>query len=220
MKPRQDWPAPVWDLPTRIFHWSLLLLGGASWASAELGEMKVHAWCGYALLVLVAFRLVWGCIGSTHARFGDFLRGPATVRRHWRGRIPHGEGHNPAGGWSVIAMLVLILVQGVTGLFNDDEIAFAAPLAHLPDADTAGALAAWHEINFNLLLALVALHVGTVLLYLRRGRNLIGPMLHGGKASRAVYTAPAWLALLVAGIAALLLWGLLALVPPPPPVFL
>jgi cytochrome b len=213
--------APLWDLPVRLFHWSLPVLLLTAWLSAEFDALDIHEWCGYTVLVLVSFRIVWGFIGSRHARFSDFLRSPAAAIRYLRGREPEREGHNPAGAWSVLAMLALLLAQGVTGLFNSDDVGFSGPLVHALDDDLVDTLAAWHEVNFNLLLALVALHVGTVLFYLlRRKRNLIRPMLDGGASTTAEEPRPAWLALLVIGALAGLLYWLLSLAPEPPPPFL
>lgn len=211
--------APVWDLPTRIFHWSLLPLLAAAWTSAEQGWMDVHAWCGYSLLTLLLFRIAWGFAGSTHSRFADFLRGPSEVIAHFRGSVRERPGHNAAGGWSVMAMLSLLLVQGLTGLFNEDDIAFSGPLSHLA-GDLAGAIHEWHEFNFDLLLVLVLVHVATILLYLKRGRNLLQAMVWGGVAAPGARRAPAWRALALLAGAALALWLVLRLLPAPPPVFL
>jgi len=213
--------ALLWDLPVRLFHWSLPLLVVTAWISAEYDAMDVHEWCGYTVLVLVGFRIVWGFIGSRHARFSDFLRSPAAALRYLRGLEPERPGHNPAGGWSVIAMLTLLAAQGVTGLFNSDDVSFEGPLVRALDRGSVDALAAWHEPNFWLLLALVALHIGTVLFYLlRRQKNLIAPMLNGGESSAAGTPRPLWLALVViAVLSGLLYWGL-SLAPPPPAPFL
>jgi len=212
-------PAPVWDLPTRLFHWSLPPLLATAWISAEQGWMDTHAWCGYTLLTLLLFRILRGFAGSTHSRFADFLRGPSGVVAYLRGGVPERPGHNPAGGWSVMAMLLLLLVQGGTGLFNEDDIAFSGPLSHLAGT-MAGTIHAWHEWNFNLLLALVLVHVGAVMRYQRRGRKLLQAMVGGGTAGAGTKNAPWWLALLLLGGSALALWLLLRLLPEPPPVFL
>lgn len=211
--------APVWDLPTRVFHWSLLPLLAAAWTSAEQGWMDVHAWCGYSLLTLLLFRIAWGFAGSTHSRFADFLRGPSEVIAHFRGNARERPGHNAAGGWSVMAMLSLLLVQGLTGLFNEDDISFSGPLSHLAGR-MGGAIHEWHELNFDLLLVLVLVHVATVLLYLKRGRNLLRAMVWGGVAAPGARHAPQWLALAFLAGAALALWLVLRLLPAPPPVFL
>ncbi|MBK9666983.1 MAG: cytochrome b/b6 domain-containing protein [Gammaproteobacteria bacterium] len=207
--------APVWDLPTRLFHWSLPPLLVASWASAEFDRLEIHQWCGYTMLTLIAFRIVWGFVGSTHARFASFLRGPRAVIDYWRNKGPLPEGHNPAGGWSVMLMLILLLAQGTTGLFNEDDVAFSGPLVHTVSDSLAGKLGAWHETNFQILLALIVLHVGTVLLYLRRGQNLLGPMIDGGKSGQGARVTASWIALLILAACAGLLWFLLSLAPKP-----
>ncbi len=206
----------VWDLPTRLFHWSLLPLFIAAWVSAEEGYMEVHEWCGYTVLVLVGFRILWGFAGSSHSRFSSFLRGPAAVLEYFKRGEWSGEGHNPAGGWSVVAMLALLLSQGVSGLFNEDDIAFSGPLAHLA-GDLADSVNEWHELNFNLLLAMTGVHVIAVLLYLRRGKNLVRPMVTGGMAGNRTVTASPWLALALLAASAALLWWLLSLAPKPAP---
>ena len=208
-------PLPVWDLPVRVFHWSLAVLVVAAVTSVSLGAMEVHECCGLSILVLVAARIVWGFMGGTHARFTSFVRGPRAVLEYLRGPREPGEGHNPAGGWSVLAMLALLLVQAGSGLFNEDDVAFSGPLAHLVGSKLRGVIGELHEMNFLLLGALVALHVLTVLLYRRRGYDLIRPMLDGGRTHDAVRTRPAWLALLVLLGCAAALWLALAAVPKP-----
>jgi len=212
-------PKPLWDLPTRIFHWALVLLVASAWASAELGANELHEWCGYSILTLVAFRIVWGFVGSTHSRFSDFVQSPSAVLRYFRGEWTRTPGHNPAGGWSVIVMLALLLIQGTTGLFNKDDIMFQGPLSHLVSSDTRDALGEVHEVNFNLLLALIALHVGAVMYYLhRRGENLVRPMITGGQsAGPGSRLAPLWLALVVLTACGGLLYWLLSLAPAPQP---
>jgi cytochrome b len=208
-------PEPIWDLPVRVFHWSLPLLLIAAWISVENDAMTVHQWCGYSVLVLVSARIVWGFTGSTHARFASFLKSPRAAWRYLRSPREHGEGHNPAGGWSVVLMLALLLVQPLTGMFNADDVTFKGPLAHLGGGRYTDAAGEWHEINFALLLLLVSVHIGTVLLYRWRGTDLIRPMLHGGTARVPVRTRPAWLALLILLGCAGALWFALSQVPRP-----
>ena len=207
---------PVWDLPVRLFHWSLLPLVVTAWVSAEEGYMDVHAWCGYTALTLVSCRILWGLVGSQNARFRTFVRGPRAIIAYLRGGERSGEGHNPVGGWAVLLMLGLLLSQGVSGLFNADDISFSGPLAHLA-GDFADGVHEWHEFNFNLLLATVAMHIIAVLVYLRRGNNLIRPMVTGGVSTRSGSSASAWLAPVLLGACAALLWWLLSLSPRPPP---
>ena len=208
-------PEPVWDLSIRVFHWCLPLLVAGAWASEEFGSMRAHAWCGYALLVLVAWRILWGFVGSTHARFASFLRSPLAAWRHLRGDVRQTEGHNPAGAWSVMAMLVLLLVQPLTGMFNENDIGFSGPLAHLYGGRYTSDAGEWHEWNFNLLMLLVALHVVIVWRYQRRGQDLLRLMISGGVARAAVRTRPWWLAVILLAICAGALWFGLSRVPQP-----
>lgn len=173
--------APVWDLPVRLFHWSVVLLIGLSWWSAEESLDRVHFWSGYALLFLLLFRLFWGFAGSSTARFASFVRGPWAVLDYLR----HGEqsqaGHTPLGALSVIAMLLALFVQIAAGLIQIDEDDFVeGPLAGLVDHDIAVLAHDVHEIVFNILLGLIALHLLAILYYqLLRRRSLVQPMITG-----------------------------------------
>lgn len=177
----------VWDLPTRLFHWILVSLIIVQWWSAESTDgMSYHVWGGYGVLVLVLFRLIWGFVGSETARFGSFIHGPAAalgyIKRLLRGETPHYLGHNPMGGWSIVAMLVLLLVQAGTGLFANDDIMTEGPLYPWVSKATSDWLTTVHRINFNLLLLVIAIHISAVLFYLLVKReNLIHPMLSGRK---------------------------------------
>jgi cytochrome b len=187
----------VWDLPSRLFHWLLVALIGAQWltANGDVSWMWLHQWGGYAILALVIWRLLWGFVGSPTARFANFLRGPRAVTTYARGLL-HEEhpviiGHNPLGGWSVVLMLLLIALQAGTGLFSSDDILTEGPLAHLVGSDWVGFLTAVHHISFNLLLALVVLHIGAVFLHLFVGEDdLVTPMLTGRKRIPATTVAP------------------------------
>jgi cytochrome b len=180
-------PVVVWDLPTRLFHWTLVVLMIAQWWTAQSSStMDWHVWGGYAVLTLVLFRLIWGFAGSETARFSHFVRGPGTtlvyVRALLRGQTLHYLGHNPLGGWSILAMLVLLLVQAGTGLFANDDILIEGPLYSWVSKSTSNWLTTIHKLNFNLLLLMIAIHVAAVLFYLLVKReNLIHPMLSGSK---------------------------------------
>ncbi len=183
----------VWDLPVRLFHWTLVLLLAVSWISADQGFMRVHLWSGSALLALLLFRLAWGVVGPVTARFSDFVRSPRAVFGYLRGlggaQKPRYGGHNPAGGWMVVALLAMLCAQVATGLFANDGLDFMGPLALLVTADTSDLLTAWHGRLFNLLLLLVYLHVVAVFFYLFVKReNLLAPMVTGRKAQQAVPT--------------------------------
>lgn len=203
----------VWDLPTRLFHWLLVALFAFSWASAELAgnAMEWHMLSGYTLLALVLFRLLWGIAGSATARFGQFVKGRAAILSYIRGfgqkDAPPSVGHNPLGGWMVVAMLALLLLQGATGLFANDDIITEGPLYHLVSKEISDALTELHEGVFNALLTLVAIHVGAIFFYLLFKRdNLIRPMLTGRKEMPADTAQPKmvsiWRALPLAAIAA------------------
>lgn len=172
----------VWDLPTRLFHWSLVILVALAWWSAEQGLDDVHLWVGYAVLFLLLFRIGWGFIGSSTARFSAFVRGPAAIARYVRDRFHWPlAGHAPLGAWSVVALLALLLIVVGTGLFAlDQDGLFGGPLAHLVTIGASDIAYELHEELFNVLLALIALHVTAILLYrILLGRNLLGPMISG-----------------------------------------
>lgn len=179
----------VWDLPTRLFHWVLAALVVFSVVTGKVGGNAIayHMWSGYAILALVAFRLVWGFVGGRHARFASFLRGPRAVIAYAKGlatgrHAPH-LGHNPLGGWSVVAMLAALLLQVGAGLFVDDEIATQGPLNKYVSGATAALLTTIHRVNAKVVLVLVGVHVAAVLFYLVAKReNLVRPMVHGRKA--------------------------------------
>ena len=174
-------PVVVWDLPVRVLHWLIVICVGVSWWSAEQRLMEVHRYSGYALLGCIVFRLYWGFAGSSTARFVEFARGPPT-------HAP--AGHNPLGGWSVVALLALLLVQVTLGLFvTDIDGLESGPLSYLVSFETSRLLADAHEIVFNVLLGFVVLHIVAVFFYLLvRRTNLIGAMLTGRRPAASVGT--------------------------------
>jgi cytochrome b len=202
----------VWDLPTRLFHWLLVIGFGLSWWTAETGRLEWHRWSGYGLLGLVLFRLYWGLFGSSTARFGRFVRGPRTVLAYLRGAWQAVPGHNPLGALSVVALLALLATQIVLGLFAVDVDGIeSGPLSEFVDFDTGRAAAHWHCEVFDLLLWLIALHIGAILYYgFVKKQNLAGAMLHGEREFPAALPAVqhASAVRLVVGIvfAALLTW--------------
>ena len=179
----------VWDLPTRIFHWVLALTVAGSVVSAKVGggAMVWHFRCGYVVLALLAFRLLWGLIGGRWSRFASFVYSPATVWRYLRGQSRadehHDVGHSPLGSLSVFALLGFLGLQVATGLVADDEIASVGPLNRFVSGSLAGQATHWHK-DFGqwILLALVALHVLAVLYYVAvRRKRLVAPMIVGDK---------------------------------------
>ena len=172
----------VWDVPTRLFHWALVTLIGFSWWSAENDELELHLYSGYAILTLLLFRILWGLFGSSTARFGNFLRGPAAVLAYLRDTKGwRAIGHTPIGALSVVALLGLIALQVATGLFNsDDDGLNEGPLAPLVSGDFSEAAHEVHELVFNVLLAMIALHIAAILFYrLVLGKKLLGAMISG-----------------------------------------
>lgn len=179
----------VWDLPTRLFHWVLMACVIGSVVSAKIGgnAMVWHFRLGYVVFTLLAFRLLWGMVGGRWSRFGSFVYAPATLLRYLRGgsraEEHHEVGHSPLGALSVFALLVILAAQVGSGLFADDEISNTGPLIKFVSGATSSTLTAWHKTFGQwTILALVALHVAAIAMYrLRRGRDLVRPMLVGDK---------------------------------------
>ncbi|MCB1676035.1 MAG: cytochrome b/b6 domain-containing protein [Halioglobus sp.] len=209
---------PLWDLPTRIFHWSIVACILLSWWSGETDTYTVHEWTGYAVIVLVATRIVWGFVGSRHSRFADFLVGPRPVIAYLKGRGATSAGHNPLGGWSAVTMLALLLVLAVSGLFNTDDVLFSGPLYYAADTDFRDTMGVVHDVAFNILLVVIALHIAAVLYHqLRLREKLVQAMVRGSAPGREgkVSPAPAWRALAIAVVLALALWWGLEQAPQP-----
>lgn len=205
----------IWDWPTRAFHWLLVLLIAAMWWTGDT-DVELHVTLGIVTTGLLLFRLIWGLIGSSTARFSNFLKGPRGVISYLNGSAGHALGHNPLGGWSVALMLAVLTVQVALGLFSEDDDGLAwGPLSTWLDGDTAEWVTEWHQWLFNPILALIALHVAAVLYYaVVSRRNLVGPMITGsGSASDGVEPmggAPAWrlaVALAIAAGTAFWLWS-------------
>ncbi len=178
----------VWDPLVRIFHWSLVASFFIAYFVTE-ENLPVHVWAGYVVLGLVLFRLVWGLVGTRHARFADFVRRPSTVVAFLRDsvarRSPRHLGHNPAGGWMIVAMLVSLILLTVTGLALYGVGEHAGPLASL----MAGFGEHWkesleevHEFFANFTVLLVVVHVaGVVVESVLHRENLARAMVTGYK---------------------------------------
>jgi cytochrome b len=171
----------VWDRPVRVVHWLLVLLVPLSWWTAEQEMLDWHQRSGLALLGLVVFRIVWGLIGSSTARFASFVRGPGTILGYLRCRVGSPIGHNPLGALSVLALLGALGLQIGLGLFAaDEDWLWPGPLTGYIGGDLAEDIAEWHEWTFNLLLAVICLHVLAIAFYLLvKRRNLVRPMVTG-----------------------------------------
>ena len=179
----------VWDLPTRLFHWALVVALIAQVITGKIGgaAMTWHFRIGYCIFALIVFRLVWGFVGGHWSRFGSFIYGPARVLRYLRNRHAASDlfhvGHNPLGSASVFAMLAILIVQVATGLIGDDEIANLGPLNRFVSTATGLAATAWHKgAGFGIILVLVVLHILAIVFYrVRKKQDLIGPMFSGDK---------------------------------------
>ena len=157
----------VWDLPTRLFHWALALCVIAAWFVGEFGlaSLSVHMMIGEVVLALLLFRVAWGFVGGRHARFADFVRGPAAILAYLRGGPPGTPGHNPLGALSVLALIAVLLVQAGSGLFADDDIATTGPLAGWVSSGARATLTTVHKVASKVVVTLVLLHVVAIAFY-------------------------------------------------------
>ncbi|WP_051560117.1 cytochrome b/b6 domain-containing protein [Marinobacterium jannaschii] len=158
----------VWDLPIRLFHWSMVFMLLFLWRSGTQGEMMdLHFIIGYLLGLLVLFRIFWGFAGSRYARFSDFIRSPLTTVKSiptlWRRGDAASVGHNPLGGWMIAAMLLTLLAQVGVGLGTSDDVLYDGPLVAVLSEDWVARLSGWHMDGFVLLQWLIGLHIAAVL---------------------------------------------------------
>ena len=213
----------VWDIPTRLFHWVLVALIVVLGISGQMGRLDVHMLVGPAVVALVLFRIIWGFVGSETARFSHFVRGPKAVMAYLdaaKTGAVRSVGHNPLGAFSVLALLGLVLLQGVTGLFTSDDILSEGPLAHLVTSKTVALLSAIHRISFNLLLAFVVLHLAAVVFYrVVKKDDMVQAMITGEKrvpqGVEGIRFKNPLLALAILAVCCAVVWGTLAAFPPP-----
>jgi cytochrome b len=200
----------VWDAPVRLFHWGIVLLLATSWITQHYDWLTLHFIAGYCMCAALLFRLAWGIIGSDTARFSRFLRSPLQALHHLvelRRRPPDSEiGHNAAGGWMVLVLLLLLAVQVGTGLCSNDQVMNQGPLADAVGQDWSDWLSHIHAVNFKLIEAAVVLHLLAIIAYRLLGYSLVWPMITGRKRLPATLPPPRivhpLLALLVLAIAA------------------
>ena len=205
----------VWDIPIRVFHWILVACVVAAYVTAKLGGALAdwHGRIGALVLGLLIFRIIWGFIGSSYARFSQFFPTPSRIISYLRGNW-EGTGHNPIGALSVFALLGSLTVIVATGLFANDDIAFQGPLYHLIDKSVSDNLTHWHEVIFNVLALLVALHIAAIAFYLKvKKDNLVIPMLTGIKEVPeqhvpATIKVAGWRFLVAAIFSTLIAWGI------------
>jgi cytochrome b len=185
----------VWDVPIRLFHWLIVALVAAAYATWRLNWMDWHGWIGDLVLALVLFRLLWGFFGSETARFSHFLTSPRIAREHLKYaflREPDRQvGHNPAGGWMVVLLLTLLLAEALTGIYVANDIADVGPLTAIMPAAAANAIDASHAILWDVLLAAIAVHVLAIVGYAAvKGQDLVLPLITGTKALPEPVTQP------------------------------
>ena len=199
----------VWDAPTRLFHWAIVLLIAFSYVSIQYSWIQLHFLSGYTILTLLVFRLVWGFIGSETSKFRNFLTNPVKGLRHladFPNRAPDTElGHNAAGGWMVLAMLLALLAQVGTGLFSKDDVFRQGPLSHHVSRNASDAITRVHGTIFYVVLGLVILHVVAIVAYATVKRHdLVRPMVTGKKRLPATVRQPRFASpILAVGILAL-----------------
>ena len=179
--------ARVWDLPLRLFHWALATLVIAAIVTVKIDALQWHFYCGYAVLALLGFRLVWGIFGTYYARFASFGCSPAAVIKHLRdlkhGRASFYPGHTPIGSLSVLAMLTVMLLQVASGLFSNDDVDSQGPLAKFISKATSDRFSWFHtDVNVWLIYVLIGLHVAAIAFYyFKKKDDLVTPMLTGDK---------------------------------------
>ncbi|WP_158966167.1 cytochrome b/b6 domain-containing protein [Paraglaciecola sp. L3A3] len=182
----------VWDLAIRVFHWAIVICVAGAWITMENRWILAHEIFGYTLLSLVLFRLLWGIVGSTTARFSHFMTSPNKALSYLKGSLQakapvnakddYHSGHNPAGAWMVVLLLSLLLLQTITGLYSNNDLGFSGSLADGVSKDTSDWLTKIHALSFNFILAAIWLHLVAVFFYvLVKKENLIKAMLTGKK---------------------------------------
>ena len=196
----------IWDLYVRLYHWLQLGLLAGCWWTAENSEMEWHISIASVLIALWVSRLFWGFMGSDTARFCRFVKGPgqtvAFAKAMMAGHAKPVVGHNPLGAWMIVALLMVLGIQGATGLFSSDEIFTDGPLTAYVSSETIEFMTQMHEWNFNLLMALAAVHVLAVLVYSIKGEPLIPAMFTGKQSDlksleQAPQLKPVWPAIIL-----------------------
>lgn len=188
----------AWDLPTRLCKWALALTVALAWISNKYGTAVPfwHVWNGYTILILIVFRVLWGFVGGTTARFTAFVSPRATfayLRGQLAGTAPRYLGHNPVGAWMVLALLTVLAAQASLGLFasDDDRVIVEGPLAKNVSDATIDFATHWHRVGFNVILALVTIHIVANLAYDLLARyGLIRAMVVGRKPAAAYADMP------------------------------
>jgi cytochrome b len=173
----------IWDLPVRTFHWLLVITILGSFITVKIGgnAMTWHGRFGYLVIALILFRLIWGFIGSHHARFVNFIKSPRSVIEYLKTPLPT-PGHSPLGALAVVVLITLFTAQALAGLFASDDIAFDGPLAKYVPSYWVELLTSLHRLNEPVLLGLILIHVTAIFYYkIFKKQDLIQPMWTGDK---------------------------------------
>jgi cytochrome b len=210
---------PGWDWPVRAVHWAIVALLAVLLATAFAGNewLVWHMRAGETVLALVLFRILWGFAGSRHARFSAFVRGPGRAFAYARSLIRPSHaiyaGHNPLGGWMVVALLLALLVQAGLGLFTNDDVLYEGPFVRYVSKELSDTLSTLHRRNAWVVITLASAHILAALAYLAAFReNLITPMVTGDKllpaarASEATGATPHGRALVLLALCAIAVW--------------
>jgi cytochrome b len=224
--PQQVEHRQVWDLPVRLFHWALVAAMISAFVTNRLGVayFKYHVWSGYAVIILVSFRILWGVVGTRHAKFRQFVRGPAATLRYafglLHGSAPPCAGHNPLGAYMVMMLLIALGAQAVSGLFGNDDIFNTGPLAGYVDKELSLRLTSLHRHLFYWIAAATAIHILAVIAHhVFKRENLIVAMITGRKPhhyvpeGEIIHSSRTWLAALLVVALAGALWWIVAYAP-------
>jgi cytochrome b len=198
----------VWDLPIRLFHWALAVMIVVCIYTINEENITAHQYAGVFVLILLLFRVIWGLIGSSTAKFWDFLKGPVSIYNYLRYGVSKTEGHNPMGAYMVLFMLVVLLVQTITGLFLTDNTYLHqdSPLYKLISGNTRSYFKTIHQYNLYVIYVMVGLHIAAILGYFFfKGQNLVKTMIVGSRKEREWHSPMAkemsgnkpWLALII-----------------------
>ena len=174
----------IWDLPIRLFHWLLVFCIAGSFITINLGDELIqwHAYFGYSILTLLIFRIIWGFVGSTHARFASFVPSKKAILAYLSGTSPRVLGHNPIGALSIFVLLFVLSIQVITGLFVNDEVSFQGPLAKYVSSSLSSFLSVIHQGNQVVIYILITIHIAAIWYYKKfKGEDLIKPMINGDK---------------------------------------
>ncbi len=186
----------LWDLPVRLSHWAFVGLMPALWWTWKSEQMSLHVWLGNVTLGVVVFRILWGMMGSSTARFPGFVKGPGAAVSYLRALFSKSAepvvGHNPVGGWSVVALLGVLAAEVTLGLFSADIDGLnSGPLNYKVSDSLGETLTHWHGVIFYVLLILIAVHLAAIVFYLLVKReNLVGPMITGVRRLPETVIAP------------------------------